>query len=129
MVINSKTGEFMGIRTSGYEDLKGLKERPLLWERGAHAAPEAAATPTVTTIKAQQGDEHVGRAEGQSNAFVSKGNTLSTEKQAEDDKSSTQGTDNKALLFGTVHDAPETPIISKVWLEVLRVNALVTPNA
>ena len=67
IMINSKTGEFMGIRTSGYETLKSIKERPLLWERGADTAPEDVATPTITTIEPQQGDERTSRAKSQSN--------------------------------------------------------------
>ena len=67
IMINSKTGEFMGIRTSGYETLKSIQERPLLWERGADAAPEDVATPTITTIEPQQGDERTSRTKGQSN--------------------------------------------------------------
>ena len=46
--------------------MKNLKEKPVLWEKGADSTPEAVATPTVTTIKAQLDDEHVGRTEGQS---------------------------------------------------------------
>ncbi len=67
IIINSDNGEFMGIRTSGYETLGKLKERPLLWERGAHAAPEDVATPTITTIESQQGDENSSRTKSQSN--------------------------------------------------------------
>ena len=68
IVVNSETGEFMGISTSGYETLSKLKERPLLWERGADFAPEDVATPTISTIKSQQGDETLSRTKGQSNA-------------------------------------------------------------
>lgn len=68
IVVNSETGEFMGISTSGYETLGKLKERPLLWERGADFAPEDVATPTISTIKSQQGDETLSRTKGQSNA-------------------------------------------------------------
>lgn len=57
----------MGIRTSGYETLRNVQERPLLWERGAHAVPEDVATPTITTIEPQQGDERTSRTKGQSN--------------------------------------------------------------
>lgn len=67
IIINSQTGEFMGIRTSGYETIGKLKERPLLWERGAETAPEDVASPTVTTVKSQQGDETMSRTESQSN--------------------------------------------------------------
>ena len=47
---------------------QGLKERPLLWERGADFAPEDVATPTISTIEPQQGDETSSRTKGQSNA-------------------------------------------------------------
>ena len=67
IMVNNRTGEFMGIRTSGYETIKKLEERPLLWERGAHAAPEDVASPTITTIESQQSDETVSRTKGQSN--------------------------------------------------------------
>ena len=66
-MINSETGEFMGISTSGYETLGKLKERPLLWERGADSVPEDVATSTITTIEPQQGDETSSRTKGQSN--------------------------------------------------------------
>lgn len=39
----------------------------MLWERSAEPAPEDVATPTVTTIEPQQGDERTSRAKGQSN--------------------------------------------------------------
>ena len=67
IMINSDTGEFMGIRTSGYETLEKLEKRPLLWERGANAVPEDVATPTISTIGSQQGDEDASRTKGQSN--------------------------------------------------------------
>ena len=76
IMVNSKTGEFMGIRTSGYETIKKLKERPLLWERGAHAAPEDVATPTITTIKSQQGDKTTSRAKSQSNGLSADKNSV-----------------------------------------------------
>ena len=66
IMIESGSGKFMGIRTSGYETLSDLKERPLLWERGAHAVPEDAATPTITTIEPQKDGEGTSRTKGQS---------------------------------------------------------------
>lgn len=45
-----------------------VKGRPLLWERGAETAPEDVASPTITTITPQQGDEDVSRTKSQSNA-------------------------------------------------------------
>ena len=67
IVINSETGDFMGIRTSGYETIKKLEERPLLWERSTLAAPEDVATSTIPTDKPQQGDEAISRTKSQSN--------------------------------------------------------------
>ena len=40
----------------------------MLWERGAETAPEDVASPTITTITPQQGDEDVSRTKSQSNA-------------------------------------------------------------
>ena len=57
IVIGDNAGEFIGIRTSGYESIKKLKERPLLWERSAKAASEDVATPTITTIESLNDDE------------------------------------------------------------------------
>lgn len=74
---NSESGEYYGIKTSGYEAIDRLNKRPLLWERGADAAPEDVATPTITTIEPQQGDEDTSRAKGQSNGSSgSKDSTL-----------------------------------------------------
>ena len=66
IVVKADTGEFMGIKTSGFDRISSLEKRPILWESGAVSTPEAVATPTVTTIKAQQGDKRMGSAEGQS---------------------------------------------------------------
>lgn len=67
IVIGDNAGEFIGIRTSGYESIKKLKERPLLWERSAKAASEDVATPTITTIESLNGDETSSRTKSQSN--------------------------------------------------------------
>ncbi|MBD5205852.1 MAG: hypothetical protein HDS84_05700, partial [Bacteroidales bacterium] len=105
IVIKADSGDFMGIRTSGYDRVKNLKERPVLWEKGADSTPEAVATPTVTTIKAQQGDEHVGHTESQSTGEMKdtiqaaasqshghtsdgKGNALLSDKQGKEAESS-----------------------------------------
>ena len=44
-----------------------LVRKTLLREKGADSTPEAVATSTVTTVKALQGDKHVGYTEGPSN--------------------------------------------------------------
>ncbi len=67
IIVNGKTGEFMGIRTSGYEPIKKLEKRPLLWERGTLAVPEGVATSTISADKPQQGDRAISRTKSQSN--------------------------------------------------------------
>jgi len=73
-------------RVKGREGGKG-KERPLLWERGAHAAPEDVATPTITTIESQQGDENSSRTKSQSNvSSAGKGSEQSAAVQRKGEK-------------------------------------------
>lgn len=78
IMVNSQTGQFMGIRTSGYETIDNLKKRPLLWMRGTLAASEDVATPTITTIESQQGDETSSRTKSQSNESLLNAETPGT---------------------------------------------------
>lgn len=88
IVIGDNAGEFIGIRTSGYESIKKLKERPLLWERSAKAASEDVATPTITTIESLNGDETSSRTKSQSNgSSASKVSESSETKQEKAEKS------------------------------------------
>ena len=95
VVVDSKSGKFLGVKTSGYEGLQKLKERPLLWERSAEPAPEDVATPTVTTIEPQQGDERTSRAKGQSNELSESKDTKS--KAADKEKLDKLGKMGKAV--------------------------------
>lgn len=97
IVVSADSGEFMGIKTSGFDRMNNLEKRPILWEKGADSTPEAVATPTVTTVKAQQGDEHVGSTEGQSNGADSerKVNDSASDKQAAAAESLAQSTDKE----------------------------------
>ena len=59
-------------RQNGVPDLLPTQEdnalnKNLLGERGAYAVPEDVASPTITTVESQQGDETVSRTKGQSN--------------------------------------------------------------
>ena len=88
IVIGDNAGEFIGIRTLGYESIKKLKERPLLWERSAKAASEDVATPTITTIESLNGDETSSRTKSQSNgSSASKVSESSETKQEKAEKS------------------------------------------
>ena len=109
IIINSKTGEFMGIRTSGYETLKNIQERPLLWERGADTAPEDVATPTITTIEPQQGDERTSRTKDQSN--------VSSESKVINNQLSLQGNGEKSS-----ENKGETSLSAKIEAASAEVN-------
>ena len=82
ILLDSQSGEYYGIKTSGYERIEGLTKRPLLWEKGAIKTSTTGVAPAnVTTEKAQQGNEPTGSASNQSNGLVGKDNKLSDTKQ------------------------------------------------
>ena len=68
VLINSDNGEFYGLKTSGYEAIKGLEKRPLLWERGAknESSSTDAASASVPTSKSSISGEQSGSASHQS---------------------------------------------------------------
>lgn len=73
VLINSDNGEFYGLKTSGYEGIKGLEKRPLLWERGANESSSTdAASASVTTGKGSISGEQSGSASHQSNGLHGK---------------------------------------------------------
>lgn len=94
IMVNSQTGQFMGIRTSGYETIENLKKRPLLWMRGTLAASEDVATPTITTIESQQGDETSSRTKSQSNESLLNAETLGTATGSSIDVSTSKDSNN-----------------------------------
>ena len=71
LVLPSKSGEYLGVSSSGYEKVSRLKERALLWEEGANnEAPTAeTASANVTSPSATQGGMTGGSASNQSNAL------------------------------------------------------------
>lgn len=73
VLINSDNGEFYGLKTSGYEGIKGLEKRPLLWERGANETSSTdAASASVTTGKSPISGEQSGSASHQGNGLPDK---------------------------------------------------------
>ena len=73
VLINSDNGEFYGLKTSGYEGIKGLEKRPLLWERGANESSSTdAASASVTTGKGSISGEQSGSASHQGNGLHGK---------------------------------------------------------
>lgn len=82
VLLDSQSGEYYGIKTSGYERIEGLTKRPLLWEKGAIETSTTGVAPAnVTTEKAQQGNEPTGSASNQSYGLVGKDSKLSDTKQ------------------------------------------------
>ena len=78
LVLPSKSGEYLGVSSSGYEKVKDLKERALLWEEGANnmAPTTETASANVTSPSATQGGMTGGSASNQSR-------TLSVDKDSE----------------------------------------------
>lgn len=75
ILINNDNGKFYGLKTSGYESVKGLEKRPLLWERGANEKTSStdAATASVTTSKSSLSSEQSGSASHRGNDLNSSG--------------------------------------------------------
>jgi len=87
LVLPSKSGEYLGVSTSGYEKVSRLKERALLWEEGANneTPTTETASANVTSPSATQVGMTGGSASNQSNA-------LSQDKDSE--KNTTEGEAN-----------------------------------
>lgn len=100
LVLPSKSGEYLGVSSSGYEKVSRLKERALLWEEGANneAPTTETASANVPTPSATQGGMTGGSASNQSR-------TLSVDKDSE--KETAEGSaseitpEQRALLDGT----------------------------
>lgn len=87
VLLNSESGEYYGIKTSGYERIEGLNKKPLLWEKGANKTSATGVAPAnVTTEQAQQGNEPTGSASNHSNGSDSKDTQSSQTKQEKENK-------------------------------------------
>ncbi|WP_311156319.1 LPD38 domain-containing protein [Prevotella nigrescens] len=87
VLLNSESGEYYGIKTSGYERIEGLNKKPLLWEKGANKTSATGVAPAnVTTEQAQQGNEPTGSASNHSNDSDSKVTQSSETKQEKENK-------------------------------------------
>jgi putative uncharacterized protein (fragment) len=87
VLLNSESGEYYGIKTSGYERIEGLNKKPLLWEKDANKTSATGVAPAnVTTEQAQQGNEPTGSASNHSNGSDSKDTQSSQTKQEKEDK-------------------------------------------
>lgn len=73
VLLDSNSGEYYGIKTSGYERIEGLNKKPLLWEKGADETSATGVAPAnVTTKRAQQGNGPTGSASNHSTGSASK---------------------------------------------------------
>ena len=87
VLLNSESGEYYGIKTSGYERIEGLNKKPLLWEKGANETSATGAAPAnVTTEQAQQDSEPTGSASNHSNDSIGKVTQSSQTKQEKENK-------------------------------------------
>nr|WP_276745848.1 hypothetical protein [Prevotella pallens] len=87
ILLNSESGEYYGIKTSGYERIEGLNKKPLLWEKGANETSATGAAPAnITTEQAQQGSEPAGSASNHSNGSIGKVTQSSQTKQEKENK-------------------------------------------
>ena len=100
LVLPSKSGEYLGVSSSGYEKVSRLKERALLWEEGANneAPTTETASANVTSPSATQGGMTGGSASNQSNA-LSQGKD--SEKDTAEGSASEMTPEQRTLLDGT----------------------------
>ncbi|MCF0218712.1 MAG: hypothetical protein HUK14_02935, partial [Muribaculaceae bacterium] len=78
IVVEAETGEFLGIKTAGYDRMSSIKKCPELWARGANDASAAdAASANVTSVPASESGSPAG---GTSNQNQGTSNDKGTEK-------------------------------------------------
>jgi hypothetical protein len=88
ILLNMDKGDWLGIKTAGYERVSNINKREMLWEKGANETSATDAVPVNVTSGQPIND---GKASGgASNQSISdgKGNTLTTDKQARGGESS-----------------------------------------
>ena len=100
LVLPSKSGEYLGVSSSGYEKVSRLKERALLWEEGANneAPTTETASANVTSPSATQGGMTGGSASNQSKD-LSQGKD--SEKNTAEGGASEMTPEQRTLLDGT----------------------------
>ena len=103
LVLPTKSGEYLGVSSSGYEKVKSLKERALLWEEGANNMTPATETASanVTSPSATQGGMTGGSASNQSHTLsVDKDSGKTTPKSTTKKKSKPLPQPRKVSLEG-----------------------------
>ena len=100
LVLPSKSGEYLGVSSSGYEKVSRLKERALLWEEGANneAPTTETASANVPTPSATQGGMTGGSASNQSNTLLQ---GKDSKKDTAEGEASETTPEQRTLLDGT----------------------------
>lgn len=89
VLLDSLSGSYYGIKTSGYERIEGLTKRTLLWEKGAKDTSTTGVAPAnVSTEQASQSNEPAGSASNHNNVFEGKDKQTSDTKQEKERKNS-----------------------------------------
>ena len=95
IVVNAQKGDFLGIRTSGYDRIKSLKERPLFWEKRANETSTTGVAPAnVTSEPVSRSDEPVGSTSNQDKDLSE---NKGTEVPANDQEKTENSTANKGI--------------------------------
>lgn len=82
VLLDSLSGSYYGMKTSGYERIEGLTKRTLLWEKGAKDTSTTGVAPAnVPTEQASQSNEPAGSASNHNNDFEGKDKQSSDTKQ------------------------------------------------
>lgn len=69
IILHSSSGEYFGVKTSGYERIEDIQKRPLIWEKGVETSATDTASANVTSDSLQQGGEMAGNASNQTNGL------------------------------------------------------------
>ena len=89
ILLDSLSGSYYGIKTSGYERIEGLTKRILLWEKGAKDTSTTGVAPVnVPTRQASRSNEQAGSASNHNNISASKVSESSNAMQGNAEKSS-----------------------------------------
>ena len=105
-VLEYDKGEWLGIKTFGYDHISNIQELTTLWEKGEEeSSATGVATANVTSDQSSQGDGTDGIASNQSAAIsADKGTTLSAEEQISSKESSAENRGDTSGYDGA--DAP-----------------------
>jgi|GEM_PF-5369221 putative uncharacterized protein (fragment) len=89
ILLDSLSGSYYGIKTSGYERIEGLTKRILLWEKGAKDTSTTGVAPVnVPTRQASRSNEQAGSASNHNNISAGKVSETSNVAQENAGKSS-----------------------------------------